>query len=265
MASLTAHCLVKNEENFIRFSIGSVINYVDKVLVFDTGSSDKTIEIINELVLKHPHKIIFEEKGECDKIRHTALRQEMVDCTTTDWFMVLDGDEVWTDRGMTEVLSIIKGNKPEIECLIAPFYLCVGDVYHYSSRGLFEIMGRLGHLTPRLFKKIRGANWRGVYEQDSIYDQSGNLFFNKKNTFFLKNKFWHLTHLQRSSFSNDYSSGGTRQKKFLATYFILGKKIKEILPEVFAKDQDKFKMSLAKSFFNFWPLAVKKIINKFKI
>ena len=59
--SITAHCLVKNEENFVGFAIKSVINFVDKVIVFDTGSTDKTVGLIKNLVKEFPEKIIFED------------------------------------------------------------------------------------------------------------------------------------------------------------------------------------------------------------
>ena len=41
--------IVHNEENFIWFAVMSVIDYVDKVLIYDTGSTDKTVEIIKEI------------------------------------------------------------------------------------------------------------------------------------------------------------------------------------------------------------------------
>mgnify|MGYP000359384862 CR=1 FL=1 len=140
--SITAHCIIKNEENFVEYAIRSVVDFVDQIIVFDTGSTDKTVSIILELQTRHPNKIFFEEKGSCDKKRHTELREEMLNKTNTEWFMILDGDEVWTKRGMEEVLSVINSSL-EVECLIAPFYLCVGDVYHrYYKDGSFEILGK---------------------------------------------------------------------------------------------------------------------------
>ena len=43
---LTVHCIVKNEERWIWYSLMSVLEHSDKIIVYDTGSSDKTIEII---------------------------------------------------------------------------------------------------------------------------------------------------------------------------------------------------------------------------
>ena len=44
-----AHTLVKNEERYIWYAVMSVIDWVDKILIWDTGSTDKTVEIIKEI------------------------------------------------------------------------------------------------------------------------------------------------------------------------------------------------------------------------
>ena len=75
----------KNEENFIWYSIMSVINYVDKIIIYDTGSDDKTIDIINKINNK---KIILREI-KTDKFYEDKLRQQMLNETTSDWFIVL--------------------------------------------------------------------------------------------------------------------------------------------------------------------------------
>lgn len=230
MASLTAHCLVKNEENYIRAAIVSVIDFVEKVIVYDTGSTDATVAIVRSLCDRYPTKIIFEEKGECDKARHTALRQEMVTRTTTDWFMVLDGDEVWSIRGMQELVQTINADH-DLRCVIAPFYLCVGDVYHYSWRGQFRMRGKRMHATARAFRLVPGVHWSGVYERDDVYDTHGVSVTRGVGVAILTARFWHMTHLPRSPY-DEFSSGGNRKAKLVPTYLILGKRILEPLPDV---------------------------------
>ena len=256
--TLTAHTIVKNEENFVEYAIRSVINYVDKIIIYDTGSTDRTVEILENLKREFPEKIIFEEKGECDKKHHTELRQEMLDRTNTDWFMILDGDEVWTNRGMEEALRMINENN-NIECLIVPFYLCVGDVFHrHFKKGSFQILGNIDFITPRFLRK-GNVKWTGDYGRDTFVDINNNVFFKDENCILLNNRFWHLTHLKRSNKQDDFSSGGKREGKVISTYFIIGRKIKENLPEVFKDNAENLKLSLIKSFLNFWIWITKKL------
>jgi len=266
MATITAHCLVKNEENFVWYAIKSVIDFVDKIIVFDTGSTDKTVEIVQGLAKEYPDKIFFEEKGECDKKRHTELRQEMVDKTATDWFMILDGDEVWTRRGMEEVLNIINENSG-MECLIAPFYLCVGDVYHYSRKGLYEIMGQKGHFSPKLFKKTGGFHWGGDYGEGDFPKNSRNkIFYNSANSIFLRNKFWHTSCLPRSSGDNLIKLGRHKVvNTFSLKLFGTGFKIKDDLPEVFKEQSGKSvqRMSVPESLINLIKYLINKCLNYF--
>ncbi|MBU1256082.1 hypothetical protein KKA49_00135 [Patescibacteria group bacterium] len=49
---IIVHCLVKNEERFIWYAIKSVLPFVDKIMVWDTGSTDKTIQIIKSIKSK---------------------------------------------------------------------------------------------------------------------------------------------------------------------------------------------------------------------
>ncbi len=256
--TITAHCIIKNEENFVGFAIRSVIDYVEKVLIFDTGSTDKTVDIIEQLVKEYPKKIIFEKKGDCPKEKHSVLRQEMLDKTRTDWFMIVDGDEVHTKRGMEEAIDLIN-SRDDLDWIVSPYYLCVGDIYHiYKKEWYNEFWGRSGCFTPRFIKKIDGIYWSGNYEEDTLYRQDGVKFFNNKYLFFLKNKYWHLTYLERSSADRDvYTSGieKTRQGKRRLTYFMIGKKIIESPPEVLINLK---KMGYLESLLNFYKLLLMK-------
>lgn len=257
--SVTAHCIVKNEEVFIEAALKSVLNFVDKILIFDTGSTDATVENIKKFVGVHSGKVEFEEKGPCDKKRHTELRQEMLERTQTKWFMILDGDEIWTSQALNEAVEALQ-TKPEVECVMAPFYLCVGDVFHrHYKRGNFQMLGKTGFFTPRFFKKIEDIHWQGGYGEDTLVNVNGEVFFNEKNSYILKNKFWHLTHLRRSSKDDaDYSSGGTRAGKRKLTYFFIGRRISEPIPEVLEKIEN-LRLDPIQSFVNFLKLFVSKL------
>ncbi len=259
MPTITAHCIVKNEENFVGFAIASVINAVDKVLVYDTGSTDATVEIIEKLVKKYPEKIHFEQKGPCNKEQHTVLRQTMIAATTTDWFMILDGDEIWTERGLTEMKECI--TQESATCLVVPFYLCVGDIFHqYYRTGDFTILGRRGFFSPRVIRKHNGVRWLGEYNQDALVFGDGVSILGS-GTHFMQARYWHVSHLKRSSQDqDDYSSGGSRRRKQRLTYFWIGRAIAEPVPEVFTSEfKQKNKVTAWGSLVNFVTLGWRKL------
>lgn len=257
--TISAHCIVRNDEHFVGFAIESVIDYVDHVFVFDTGSTDSTENVVKKLVEKYPNKITFEQKGIQTKASHTELRQEMLEKTTTDWFMILDGDEVWSKAGIEEIIETIQKEDAH-NWMIAPYYLCVGDVYHtYYKEKYEEWYGKTGFYTPRVIKVSDDIEWKGDYELDTLYYKStGKHVYTNDTMYFLNHKFWHLTHLERSSDDNKvYTSGlhKTRAEKRRLTYTFIGKKIQEPVPEVF---DDSMKMSFIESVARFVWLVLSK-------
>ena len=104
-SNLTVHCVIKNEERWIWFAINSILDIAGEVLIYDTGSADKTVEIVKTIKSK---KIIFEEKGEVNAKGLTQLRREQLKRTKTEWFLILDGDEVWMQETKKELIKKIK-------------------------------------------------------------------------------------------------------------------------------------------------------------
>lgn len=200
--TITAHCLIRNEERWIWYAINSVIDFVDKILIFDTGSTDNTVEIIKSI---HSPKIIFEEKGVVDKKEFTKLRQEMLDLTETEWFLVLDGDEVWPKKTIQELTNAVRKAPQQKEAIVVGQWICVGDVFHYSKE-MEEFQHKeypeiKGFRLPRAIRNIKGLHGVGLYGYESYADKEGiNIsYWDKKRLIFLKHKFFHMTFLKRSS------------------------------------------------------------------
>ncbi len=199
-----ANCLVYNEENFIWFAVSSVILYVDKILIWDTGSTDKTWEIINLLKEKYPDKIDINQCGQVDKYQFTSLRQQMLDQSDCDWILILDGDEIWWNNGIKKLTEVIKKNGIAIESIVVPFYNSVGDLYHYQSenKGRYKILGKTGHLTIRAINKtIPGLHLANPYGSEGFFDKDKREIQtrNSSKIKFLNIPYLHVTHLSRSS------------------------------------------------------------------
>lgn len=78
--------IVKNEEASLPECLNSVKNVVDEMVVLDTGSTDKTVEIAREFGAKVYH---FEWCNDFSAARNKSLKY-----VQGDWVLVLDADEV---------------------------------------------------------------------------------------------------------------------------------------------------------------------------
>lgn len=200
--TIWGNTIVKNEGRYVWFAIKSVIDYLDKMLIWDTGSSDDTVEVIQILQRQYPKKIEFREVGEVDSGGLTMLRQKMLDETKSDWFLILDGDEVWWKGSIKKVVAEVRdiGNKYAI---VNPVINAIGDIYHYQEEkaGKYEILGKKGHLNIRVInKKITGLHISGRYPLEGYYDADLNLIQTMDSKLkFLEAPLLHLTHLNRSS------------------------------------------------------------------
>lgn len=155
--TITAHCLVKNEARFIWYSVMSVYDYVDKILLWDTGSTDGTLKIIDEILkIDSRKKIKFRNYGEVTTETFWKARQDMLDATSTDWFIVVDGDEVWWRDSIEKLVEQISILKPEVESFVVPNYLLIGDIFHYQEEkaGQYTLAGHKGHYNLRAVNKL---------------------------------------------------------------------------------------------------------------
>jgi glycosyltransferase involved in cell wall biosynthesis len=205
--SIWVHTIVYNEENFLWFAVMSVANFVDKILIWDTGSTDRTLEVIKKLQEKLGAKIDFKEVGLVDSKKYTNIRQEMLDNTKADWLIILDADEVWWENSIKKVINTINEKGKNLNSIVVPFFNCLGDIYHYQDEraGKYEIDGKRGHLTVKAInRKIPGLHLANPYGSEGFFDKE-NIAIQKMNInkrLFLDAPFLHLTHLPRTSRSN---------------------------------------------------------------
>ncbi len=226
--TITAQVLVGNEENWVWYAINSILDWVDQVLVWDTGSTDKTVNIIKSI---SSPKIRFAQKGQVDPQSHSQLRQKMLEETTTDWFLILDGDEIWWRTSISRVIKAIQEN-PDMAAIISPFYNVLGDIFHYQkpSRSHYQIHQYHGSYTIRAINRnlpgLHLANPHGRQE----YKLADNTSLQKlplDQLLYVDAPYLHTTHLHRSSNDTQTLKRGFKFK------FELGTKSLFFPPEVF--------------------------------
>ena len=202
-SNLTVHCVIKNEERWIWFAINSILDIAGEVLIYDTGSADKTVEIVKTIKSK---KIIFEEKGEVNAKGLTQLRREQLKRTKTEWFLILDGDEVWMQETKKELIKKIKNTDKSDWGIVVRAWNFVGDVYHYHPESIhyhwpYAPKKFKGWANLRVFRKsVPGLHVKGKYPLEAYCDRDDTPIQNygQKHLLFLKNRYFHTTYLTRS-------------------------------------------------------------------
>lgn len=204
MPRITVQTLVKNEQRFIWFALRSVVEWVDEILVWDTGSSDQTVEIIKTL---HYPNIKFRSIASVDAASHTQARQQMLDATTSDWFITLDGDEVWWRDSIAQLIEAIHSH-PNASAIISPFYNAVGDIWHYQDPTFikYQIHNYKGGYNIRAInRRVAGlhiTNPHGRQEYRTL-NQTPLQELPKDQLPFVDASYLHMTHLRRSTSSMD--------------------------------------------------------------
>lgn len=203
MKKIWGNTLVKNEDHYLWFAIKSVIGHLDKILIWDTGSTDKTLEIIKLLQKEYPDKIDFQEIGKTDAKGLAQARQKMLEQTKADWLLLVDGDEVWWEDSIKKVVEMINNQGENLYALINPVYNLVGDIYHYQdpSAGQYHIKGKIGHFNIRAVnRQIPGLHIKGEYPLEGFYDEDEQLIQEKHQQLeFVDGPILHFSHLPRST------------------------------------------------------------------
>ena len=85
MAKLSACMIVKDEEENLPRCLESIRLYCDEIIVVDTGSTDRTVEIAESFNAK-----VYHHRWQNDFSLH---RNQAFDYATGEWYFVIDADE----------------------------------------------------------------------------------------------------------------------------------------------------------------------------
>ncbi|MBN1480228.1 glycosyltransferase family 2 protein [candidate division KSB1 bacterium] len=153
MPKISACIISFNEEKKIEDCLKSVRPVVDEIIVIDSNSSDKTVEIAK----KYTERVYLQ-----DFLGHVEQKNLAVSRSTNEWVLALDCDERLSPELQQSILRI-KDN-------LARF-----DAYRVS-RKTFYVYRWLNYIwrpdkKVRLFNKNK-ARWGGINPHDSVFVDS---------------------------------------------------------------------------------------------
>jgi glycosyltransferase involved in cell wall biosynthesis len=137
---VSACIMAKNEQEMLPRCLESIKDWVDEIILVDTGSTDKTVEIAKEYGAK-----VYHHEWQNDFSLH---RNQTIKYATGDWIFIIDCDEeVVSDMasfkkrltrippqvsGLTVTVSEISGGEPTTSWLGVRFFRKTSGV-HYKN------------------------------------------------------------------------------------------------------------------------------------
>ena len=148
--SITACLIVKNEERFLDKCLQSLQGTADQIVVVDTGSTDRTVEIART------HNAEIHHFEWCDDF--AAARNFSLEKARGDWVLILDADEVLTPEGRKE-LQIDTAAQNVIGYRIHCTHL------EPAAEGGYQPMADAWHYVPRLVRNAPGIHFTGIIHE----------------------------------------------------------------------------------------------------
>jgi len=151
-STICACLIVKNEEELLPNCLESIRGWVDDIVVVDTGSTDRTVEIARE----YGAKVYFKEwEGSFSKARNYSISK-----ATGDWILYIDADEEFVQDDIHRVRQAMALDNCRLISV---------DIYNIKKE-TGECTSILSY--PRIFRSDAGFKFAGRVHNQLQYDES---------------------------------------------------------------------------------------------
>ncbi len=153
MITISLCMIVKNEEDVLARCLDSVADLVEEMIIVDTGSTDRTMEIAKS----YPKVKLYEFAWIDD---FAAARNFAFSKATQEYIYSADADEVLDEENRKRFLLLKQALLPEVEIVQMKYgnQLEFGTVYNYDEE-----------YRPKLFKRLREFKWHeAIHETINI-------------------------------------------------------------------------------------------------
>ena len=163
---ISCFIIAQDEADRITNTIESVIDFVDEVIVIDSGSTDGTQDLARQLGCK----VFFNKwKG------YGPQKRFGEDCAKNEWLLNLDADEYLSDQIKSEILQIFDDNNKHYNF----FSMKVTPIYpNWKKPRLFSA----SHQCVRLYNK-RFGRFSNSPVHDSVETNNSKIFYFKNHVY----------------------------------------------------------------------------------
>ncbi|MFT8352519.1 glycosyltransferase [Clostridium saccharoperbutylacetonicum] len=144
--------IVKDEEEYLPRCLSSIKDIVDEIIIVDTGSSDKTVEIAKNFGAKVYY---FKWNNDFSEARNESLKY-----ATKDWILILDADDELNSESK-ETFKVLLNTELDEKA-----------IYHFETLSYYgnsiDNDNIAINLNPRLFKNNRGIHYEGKVHNQLI-------------------------------------------------------------------------------------------------
>lgn len=165
-SNITALIITKNEESMLEACL-QTLGFCEKIIVLDTGSTDRTVHIAENYNVKVVH-FVHES--------FAKLREKAASLVETEWMFYVDADERVSPSLAREILLHIEQNSAQVMSLTRD-NVCYGHRLKYGGWQQDEVT-RVFHTTALL-------SWSGEIHESPVF---------RGNSIALQQKLLHLTH-----------------------------------------------------------------------
>ncbi|RKX23814.1 MAG: hypothetical protein DRP45_09610 [Candidatus Zixiibacteriota bacterium] len=157
-APVTFLAFVKNEADyFLDRMLNSLLPYVPKLVVVDTGSTDGTMEMLAKYSKEYNNLVFFQHKCS-EKQIYKAINEGIARCES-DWIFIVAGDEAMLPSDLNMVPGAIEEAEAKDARIVRVSYLdFIGDDKHYHTK--------YPCVAHRIWRNDNGFHFGGDFQGD---------------------------------------------------------------------------------------------------
>lgn len=185
---------LKDEEDWIRYSILSIKDFADEIIVGDNGSKDKSVKIVEALIDEGLNIKLYK----CPDMRINELTDFLLKKASYRWVMKWDADFVARTTGEYSIVNLRKRlmdmDRSRYYLIIISHICLAGDLFHqkpdeliHTEEYIYTNSDRLTFIHPGTCESLKSPKYYTVVKFEGYYSFHVDV---KSSARMLVRKYW---------------------------------------------------------------------------